>query len=77
MSIPHPLSRREWEILGLLCGGLSAPEVAGELGLSVGVVKNKRRTIYQKLHVSALAEACDASQALADLRHPPGPVSQP
>jgi DNA-binding CsgD family transcriptional regulator len=30
------------------------------LGLSRGSVKNKRRAIYQKLHVSTLAQACAA-----------------
>jgi DNA-binding NarL/FixJ family response regulator len=59
-QVTRGLSPREGEILTLLCRGLTAPEVAAELGLSRGSVKNKRRAIYQKLHVRALAQACDA-----------------
>ena len=57
-AITRPLSPREQEILDLLCRGLTAPQVATELGLSRGSVKNKRRAIYQKLHVRTLAHAC-------------------
>jgi DNA-binding NarL/FixJ family response regulator len=58
----RPLSPREIEILDLLCLGLTAPQVASRLGLSRGSVKNKRRAIYQKLHVSDLAHACAATK---------------
>jgi DNA-binding NarL/FixJ family response regulator len=57
-QVTRRLSPRETEILDLLCRGLTAPQVAVELGLSRGSVKNKRRAIYQKLHVRTLAQAC-------------------
>jgi DNA-binding NarL/FixJ family response regulator len=60
--VTRPLSPREHEILDLLCRGLTAPQVATELGLSRGSVKNKRRAIYQKLHVATLAQACDITR---------------
>lgn len=64
--ITRQLSPREQEILNLLCRGLTAPQVAVELGLSRGSVKNKRRAIYQKLHVRTLAQACAVMSAGAD-----------
>jgi DNA-binding NarL/FixJ family response regulator len=65
-AITRHLSPREQEILDLLCRGLTAPQVAVELGLSPGSIKNKRRAIYQKLHVSTLAQACAVMSSGAD-----------
>ncbi len=65
-QVTRQLSPREAEILSLLCSGLTAPQVAAELGLSRGSVKNKRRTIYQKLHVRKLAQACAATAESVD-----------
>jgi DNA-binding NarL/FixJ family response regulator len=62
------LSPREAEILAFLCRGLTAPQVAVQLGLSRGSVKNKRRAIYQKLHVGELAQACAVSKERAGSR---------
>lgn len=54
----HPLSARERSILELSCAGHSVSQVAMELGLSQGSVKNRRRQIYQKLGVRSLTAAC-------------------
>jgi DNA-binding NarL/FixJ family response regulator len=66
--VTRTLSPREAEILELLCRGLTAPQVAGQLGLSSGSVKNKRRAVYQKLHVTELAQACAVSRERAAAR---------
>jgi LuxR family maltose regulon positive regulatory protein len=47
----EPLSARELEVLGLVATGLSNKEVAAELIISVGTVKNHLKNIYGKLGV--------------------------
>ena len=44
-----PLTRREEEVLQLIADGLSTPEVAAQLYISVKTVKNHLASIYQKL----------------------------
>ena len=44
-----PLSERELEVLRLLGGTLSLPEVASELYVAHNTVKTHTRTIYRKL----------------------------
>lgn len=51
------LSNRETQILDLLSKGLLYKEIAGELGIVVGTVKQHIHSIYQKLHVSNRTEA--------------------
>ena len=48
-GLPEPLSEREREILGLLAQGLTNREIAGQLHLAEGTVKNYVTTILQKL----------------------------
>ncbi len=48
---PDPLSEREVEILGLMCGGYSNREIAGALFLAEGTVKNHISNILSKLGV--------------------------
>ena len=55
----EPLSRREMEILRLLCQGFSNAEIAARLVLSVGTVKTHIHHIYGKLGVR------DRPQAIA------------
>jgi DNA-binding NarL/FixJ family response regulator len=55
---PSLLSAREEEVLQLVADGLSLPEVASELYISVKTVKNHLASIYQKL------DARDRTQAV-------------
>ncbi|MCD4825112.1 MAG: response regulator transcription factor [Phycisphaerae bacterium] len=49
------LSRREVEIVQLLCEGLSSKEVARHLHLSAKTVENHRYNIYKKCEVDSIA----------------------
>ena len=63
-SIPSPLSKRETEILRLLCNGMNYRSIANELFLSAHTVKTHVKNIYNKLHVHSRAEA--VSKAIRD-----------
>jgi DNA-binding NarL/FixJ family response regulator len=52
-----PLSRREKEILQLLCGGYANKEIADRLHLSIETVRDYLKSIYDKLHVRSRTEA--------------------
>ncbi|MEM7572897.1 MAG: response regulator transcription factor [Bacteroidota bacterium] len=52
-----PLSKRETEILRLLCDGLHYRAIADQLFLSAHTVKSHIKNIYSKLHVHSRAEA--------------------
>jgi LuxR family maltose regulon positive regulatory protein len=47
----EPLTDREREVLGLMAQGLSNPEIAKELFISVTTVKTHAKNIYGKLNV--------------------------
>jgi two-component system nitrate/nitrite response regulator NarL len=51
------LSAREREILDLLAGGTSAPDIAAQLYLSTATVKTHLHNLYRKLDVSDRAAA--------------------
>jgi two-component system nitrate/nitrite response regulator NarL len=51
------LTRREREVLALIAEGLSAPQIAVNLTLSVATIKSHLQTLYQKLGVSDRAAA--------------------
>jgi two-component system nitrate/nitrite response regulator NarL len=51
------LSPREAEVLRLIAGGLSAPQIAGRLYIEPSTVKSHSRSIYEKLGVSGRAAA--------------------
>jgi two-component system nitrate/nitrite response regulator NarL len=51
------LTAREREVLALVAEGLSAPEIAANLTLSVATIKSHLQTLYQKLGVSDRAAA--------------------
>jgi two-component system nitrate/nitrite response regulator NarL len=51
------LSARESEILKLLAGGASAPDIASRLHLSTATVKTHLHNLYEKLEVSDRAAA--------------------
>lgn len=55
------LSAREHEILVLIADGLSAPEIARRLFLSVATVRSHLQSLYEKLGVSDRAAAVAAA----------------
>lgn len=50
------LSPREQQITALLVQGLDSQEIASQLGITHGTVKNHRKRIYAQLHVASLSE---------------------
>jgi len=52
-----PLSERELEVLRLMAKGWSNREIAKELSISEGTVKNHVTNIYTKLEMHSRAEA--------------------
>jgi DNA-binding NarL/FixJ family response regulator len=64
-----PLSRREKEILQLLCGGYANKEIADQLHLSIETVRDYLKSIYDKLHVrsrtAAVVKALNAGKETA------------
>jgi DNA-binding NarL/FixJ family response regulator len=69
------LTRREQQILELLCQGFANKEIAESLSISFETVRWHNRQIYHKLHVRSRTEAAMKFRGgLAFPRHP-GPVS--
>lgn len=51
------LTRRELEVIRLLCDGCTSQEVADQLFLSARTVEAHRWNVLQKLHCKSLAQA--------------------
>jgi DNA-binding NarL/FixJ family response regulator len=51
------LSRREEEVLGLICKGYGNKEIADQLHLSIETIRTHLKRIYEKLHVRCRTEA--------------------
>ncbi len=62
--LAEPLSPQEERILRLLAAGLSNPEIAQELVVSVNTVKTHVKSIYVKLNVRTRREAREAARLL-------------
>jgi LuxR family maltose regulon positive regulatory protein len=60
----EPLSQQEQRVLRLLASGLSNPEIARELVVSVNTVKTQVQSIYRKLNVNSRREAGEAARRL-------------
>lgn len=58
------LTSREYEVLNLLASGYSNAQIADELYVSLGTVKNHSKSIYKKLNVHTRIEA-----VLSGLKH--------
>ena len=50
-STPAHLTRREKEVLNLICGEMSSPQIAKELSISVHTVDSHRKSLLNKLGV--------------------------
>ena len=59
-----PLSEREREILRLIAAGLSTDEIAEELVIVVGTVRNHIKHIYSKLDAHSRLQAVERARAL-------------
>ena len=66
-DLVEPLSERELEVLQLIAEGLTNPEIASRLFLSLHTVKSHARNIYGKLNVHSRTQAIARSQALGIL----------
>jgi LuxR family maltose regulon positive regulatory protein len=62
------LSRREWEVLDCLSRGLTRPEIAGALSLSINTVKSLIRSVYNKLGAVNRSHAVRAAAAMGLLK---------
>ena len=60
----EPLSEQERRVLRLLAAGMSNPDIARELVVSVNTVKTQLQSIYRKLNVNRRAEARGAARRL-------------
>jgi LuxR family maltose regulon positive regulatory protein len=60
----EPVSEREREVLRLIAAGLSNPEIAERLFLSVGTVKRHVHNILMKLDVTNRMNASDRAREL-------------
>jgi LuxR family maltose regulon positive regulatory protein len=63
-TLIEPLSARERELLALLAAGLSTSEVADQLFITTGTVRNHLKSIYGKLDVHSRLQAVQRAQAL-------------
>jgi LuxR family maltose regulon positive regulatory protein len=61
---PEPLSARERELLQLLAAGLSTPEIATQLFITAGTVRNHLKSIYRKLAVHSRLQAVERARTL-------------
>ena len=50
-DIKEPLTRRELEILRLICDGLSSKDIGEKLFISINTVETHRKRILMKLNV--------------------------
>jgi LuxR family maltose regulon positive regulatory protein len=60
----EPLSVQEQRVLRLFVAGLSKPEIASELVVSINTVKTHLQRIYRKLNITSRAEAREAVRRL-------------
>jgi DNA-binding NarL/FixJ family response regulator len=58
----NPLTRREFQILRMICDGFSSPAIADNLVLSVGTVNKHRENIQKKLNVNNVAQLIRKAQ---------------
>jgi len=66
-ALVEPLSERELEVLQLIAEGLTNPEIASRLFLSVNTVKVHTHNVYGKLDAHSRTQAVTKAQALGVL----------
>jgi len=64
--VRSPLTEREWEVLDLLCQGMSTDEIADALVLSSETVRSHVKSVLRKLRVSSRRDAVAAAHQLRD-----------
>jgi LuxR family maltose regulon positive regulatory protein len=64
LSLREPLSQAETRVLRYLPTNLTAPEIAGQLCLSVNTVRTHVRHLYDKLGAHRRTEAVERARAL-------------
>jgi LuxR family transcriptional regulator, maltose regulon positive regulatory protein len=62
--LPEPLSGSEARVLRFLPTNLSAPEIAGQLSVSVNTVRTHMRHLYEKLGAHSRTEAVEQARTL-------------
>jgi DNA-binding CsgD family transcriptional regulator len=60
----EPLSRTETRVLRFLPTNLSAPEIAGQLSVSVNTIRTHMRHVYEKLGAHSRTEAVEQASNL-------------
>ena len=58
------ISKREFEVLGLIASGLSNQEIADKLFVSVNTIKSHSSNLFQKLDVSRRTQAIQRAKEL-------------
>lgn len=58
------ISRREWEVLSLMCEGLSNQEIADRLFLSLHTIKTHSSRLFEKLDVKRRTQAIEKAKRL-------------
>lgn len=56
-EIPDDLTRREWEVLGLLANGFRNKEISARLNISEETAKSHIKSIYRKLKIKGRRDA--------------------
>jgi len=64
--VRSPLTEREWEVLDLLCQGMSTDDIADALVLSSETVRSHVKSVLRKLRVSSRRDAVAAAHQLRD-----------
>ncbi|UCC55006.1 MAG: response regulator transcription factor [Anaerolineaceae bacterium] len=62
LPVVEPLSKRELEVIQLIASGATNAEIAQELYIAVGTVKNHVKNIYSKLDVHSRTQAIARSR---------------
>ena len=68
LQLIEPLTDREMDVLGVLSRGVSNQEIAEQLHIAVGTVKNHLKSIYRKLDVRSRIQAVARARELGLLR---------
>jgi LuxR family maltose regulon positive regulatory protein len=64
VSLLEPLSVQEKRVLRLLAAGLTNPEIARELVVSINTIKTQVQSIYRKLNVNSRDEAAEMARQM-------------